>query len=101
MGAYVVIAEFAVPSGHMQEFLELCRYDSERSVTDEAGCRQFDVVTPAEATDAVVLYEVYDSKAAFDIHMTTPHYDVFATGVERLGVTVTQVRFFERVHPKG
>jgi quinol monooxygenase YgiN len=99
MAAYVVIAELAVVADHRAEFLELCKYDGTRSVADEAGCRQFDVVTTDETPEAVVLYEVYDDRAAFEAHLTMPHYKVFAEGVERLGVTRTQVRFFERQHP--
>ena len=93
---YVVIAEFEVSSAQREEFLELCRYDSACSVRDEPGCRQFDALTIDEAPEAVVLYEVYDDKAAFDAHLATPHYATFAEGVTRLGVTQKQVRFLTR-----
>ena len=94
--AYVVIAEFEVSAAHKEEFLELCRYDSTRSVQDEPGCRQFDALTSEAAPESVVLYEVYDDKAAFDAHLATPHYAVFADGVERLGIKERQVRFLAR-----
>ena len=94
--AYVIIAEFEVSAAHKEEFLELCRYDSTRSVQDEPGCRQFDALTIGEAPEAIVLYEVYDDKAAFDAHLRTPHYVIFAEGVERLGITKKQVRFLTR-----
>ena len=94
--AYVVFAEFSVGAEQKAEFLELCKFDSVRSTTDEAGCSQFDVSASEELPELVVLYEVYADKAAFDLHMKTPHYEVFRAGVERLGVTVTQVRFFTR-----
>ena len=97
--AFTVIAEFAVPSAHHSEFLDLCRFDSERSVSDEPGCRQFDVNTLEDSPETIVLYEVYDDRAAFDHHVTTPHYATFAAGVDRLGVTKPQVRFFTRQHP--
>jgi (4S)-4-hydroxy-5-phosphonooxypentane-2,3-dione isomerase len=97
--AFVVIAELEVPAQHGSEFLELCRFDGEHSVSDEAGCRQFDVNTSDESPETIVLYEVYDDRAAFDFHLTTPHFVVFAEGVERLGVTRKQVRFFRRQHP--
>ena len=98
-GAFVVIAEFAVPAEHRREFLDLCRFDGERSVADEPGCQQFDVSTADEASEAVVLYEVYNDRASFDIHLTMPHYATFAEGVDRLGVRKTNVRFFSRQHP--
>jgi quinol monooxygenase YgiN len=98
MAAFVVIAEFAVASERKKEFLELCAFDSLRSVTDEPGCRQFDVVTSEESPEAVILYEVYDDRSAFDAHKATPHYAVFAEGVERLGVRMTLVRYLTRQH---
>lgn len=94
--SFVVIAELEVSETHRQEFLDLCQYDSERSVTDEAGCKQFDVLITAEEPQSVVLYEVYDDQAAFDAHLATPHYSKFAAGVEQLGVTKTRIRFFQR-----
>lgn len=95
-GPYVIIAEFEVSAQRKEEFLELCRFDSTSSVRDEPGCRQFDALTIDDAPDAVVLYEVYDDKAAFDAHLATPHYATFAEGVKRLEVTQKQVRFLTR-----
>jgi quinol monooxygenase YgiN len=95
----VVIAEFNVSPTHRDAFLELCRFDAERSVADEPGCSQFDVSTSNENAESVVLYEVYDNQAAFDLHLTTPHYATFADGVQRLGVQIALVRFFNRQHP--
>lgn len=97
---FVVIAEFQVPAAAREEFLALCGYDSERSVADEPGCHQFDVVTIDDAPEVVTLYEVYDDRAAFDYHLTTPHFQKFSEGLEKYGVTTIQVRFFTRQFPK-
>jgi autoinducer 2-degrading protein len=99
MSKFVVIAEFAVGPEQKREFLDVCVYDHERSTTDEPGCRQFDVIVSDEAPEAVILYEVYDDKAAFDAHMATPHFAVFMDAVKRLGVTTTRVRTLTRHHP--
>ncbi|MDE1161294.1 MAG: putative quinol monooxygenase [Acidobacteriaceae bacterium] len=93
---FIVIAEFEVSAEHRSEFLELCAYDSQHSVADEPGCQQFDCITAEEASTSVVLYEVYNDRAAFNTHLATPHYAVFAGGVERLGVKKVLVRFFNR-----
>ena len=95
-GSYVIIAEFRAPGAHRTEFLDLCRFDSTRSVHDEPGCQQFDVLTVDAAPDAVVLYEVYDDEAAFDAHKRTPHYATFAEGVARLGIATKEVRVLTR-----
>jgi quinol monooxygenase YgiN len=94
--AFVVIAEFEVAAEHKAEFLEVCRFDSVRSTTDEAGCRQFDVLTSGESPASVALYEVYDDRAAFDTHLTMPHFTVFSETTKRLGVETKAVRFFAR-----
>ncbi|WP_428377336.1 putative quinol monooxygenase [Lichenicoccus sp.] len=96
---FTVIAELEVAPELKAEFLEICRMDGAGSVTNEPGCRQFDTLTSEETPNAVILYEVYDDRAAFDHHLTTPHYKVFAAAVEKLGVQTRLVRFLARAHP--
>ena len=95
----VILAEFTVPSGHRDAFLELCAFDSTSSVRDEPGCLQFDVLTDPDVPDGVVLHEVYVDPAAFDAHKRTPHYATFAEGVSRLGVILTRLRMLSHRHP--
>nr|WP_321984136.1 putative quinol monooxygenase [uncultured Lichenicoccus sp.] len=95
---FTVIAELEVAPEHKAEFLEACRLDGLGSVTNEPGCRQFDTLTLEEAPNDVILYEVYDDRAAFDHHLTTPHYKLFAAAVEKLGVQTRLVRFLARIH---
>ncbi len=93
---FVVIAEFEVAAEYKAEFLEICLFDSVRSTEDEAGCRQFDVLTSDDSPTSVALYEVYDDRAAFDVHLTMPHFAVFSEVLKRLGVETKAVRFFAR-----
>ncbi|WP_192897978.1 putative quinol monooxygenase [Granulicella sibirica] len=97
--AFVVIAELQVPIEHREEFLKICQFDSEHSVADEPGCRQFDVLIQPESPETIVLYEVYDDRAAFDTHLTMPHFAPFAEGLERLNIPKPNVRFFTRNNP--
>ena len=94
--SFVVIAELSVPAPHRAEFLELCAFDSRSSLQNEPGCRQFDLLTMEDTPEMVILYEVYDNRAAFDAHLAMPPYATFAEGVTRLKVTKTQVRFLDR-----
>ncbi|AKZ61982.1 antibiotic biosynthesis monooxygenase [Herbaspirillum hiltneri N3] len=77
--AFVVIAEFEVKSASMADFLALAHDDARHSVADEPGCRQFDVVCIADST-RVLFYEIYDDRAAFDLHLETPHLARFRAG---------------------
>jgi len=99
MSKFVVIAEFMVPVEHKQEFLKVCVYDHEQATTVEPGCRQFDVVVSDEVPESVVLYEVYDSREAFDAHMATPHLKKFMDAVEKFEVMTVQVRTLTRHWP--
>ena len=71
--AFVVIPEFQVRPGCMDAFLAAAADDARHSVANEPGCQQFDVVRPEGSEDIVVFYEVYDSRAAFEAHLETPH----------------------------
>lgn len=82
---FVVLARFTVRPGRMAEFLRHIGRNAAASVADEPGCRRFDVLT-AEAGDAdeVVLYEIYDSPAAFEAHLQTPHFAAFRAATEQI-----------------
>jgi quinol monooxygenase YgiN len=53
-------------------------------VADEPGCRAFDVAVRQDAPEIVVFYEVYDDRAAFDVHLKTPHLARFRAGFPAL-----------------
>jgi quinol monooxygenase YgiN len=96
-GPFVVIAEFEVKPDKLEQFLELARTDASQSVAKEPGCHQFDVTLDREQPNRVVLYEVYENQAAFDVHLETPHLAAFRAGIENLVVS-RHVRRLTRVH---
>jgi quinol monooxygenase YgiN len=96
---FVVIAEFRVRPGALAAFLDLAHDDARSSVAHEPGCRAFDVAVSESDPLAVVFYEVYDDRAAFDTHLTMPHFQPFSEALERLNVQRIAVRFFTRQHP--
>jgi len=95
--AFVIIAEFTIKPGCIDAFLELARQDARGSVANEAGCRQFDALLPEAASDQVVLYEVYDDRAAFEVHLQSAHYFPFRDGVPALTIGDPKVRFCTRL----
>ena len=74
---FVVLAEFAVRPGAFDAFLETVSRNASASVRDEPGCRRFDVLYPESGGERVVLYEIYDSPAAFEAHLQTTHFAAF------------------------
>jgi quinol monooxygenase YgiN len=97
--AYVVIAEFRVKPGFMDAFLASAADDARHSLADEPGCRQFDVVVAEGEDNAVLFYEVYDSRAAFDAHLQTPHLARFRAAFPPLIIEERPVRFGARRPP--
>ena len=96
--AFVVIPEFVVKPDRIGAFLALAREDASRSLADEPGCRQFDIVQMEGAPHHVLFYEVYDSRAAFEPHLRTPHLARFREGFPELVLEEHPVRFAGRRH---
>ncbi|MBB2201381.1 putative quinol monooxygenase [Gluconacetobacter tumulisoli] len=96
-----IIAEFETTPETHDRFLEICAYDSAHSVADEPGCERFDVLLPDGEANRVVLFEIYADQAAFDAHLATPHYKVFADGLADLKIRKVQVRMLARHAPLG
>ena len=74
---YVIIVNFEIDPEQIDAFLPLMRENADASVRDEPECRQSDVCHDPDHPGYVVLYEVYDDRAAFDAHLLTPHFKSF------------------------
>jgi quinol monooxygenase YgiN len=74
---YVVAVEFEIAPDRWDAFLPLMTANAAASRRDEPGCRRFDVCLPRDGAKRVFLYEIYDSEAAFQAHLKTPHFLAF------------------------
>ncbi|MCQ8278274.1 antibiotic biosynthesis monooxygenase [Acetobacteraceae bacterium KSS8] len=99
--ALVIWAEFTVPAEKKAEFLRECAADARDSVANEPGCSQFDVLVDENGADTVTLFEIYKDAAAFETHLTMPHYATFAAALARLGIAPPNVRRLLRAHKGG
>ncbi|HEX2528315.1 MAG TPA: putative quinol monooxygenase [Geminicoccus sp.] len=99
----VVLVEFRLKPGSAAAFEPLIAANAHASVTDEPGCRRFDIATTPEDPERIVLYEIYDDRAAFDYHVTTPHYLTFKEGSGPLiaSSTVHLLDLKENAKPAG
>ncbi len=84
MSRFVVLAQFRVKPGTRDQFVDIAKIDAQASVANEPGCHRFDVLVPHDAPDRVMLYEIYENKAAFDAHLETPHLKAFRDGIADL-----------------
>ena len=74
---FVIIVDFLIKEKEVENFKPLMLENARASLIGEPGCRQFDVCFDIENSRKCFLYEVYDSKAAFDEHLLTVHFKTF------------------------
>jgi (4S)-4-hydroxy-5-phosphonooxypentane-2,3-dione isomerase len=100
---FAVTVTFEIDQKCFREFLPLMHQNAKASVRDEPGCLRFDVLVPAQPSTPplVFLYEVYETRAAFDVHLSSPHFLAFdaATRDMILAKSVAQYLAFENVKP--
>ena len=77
MTRFVIVVEFRIKPGEMAAFRRLMDENARASVRDEGGCRRFDVLENRKDAERILLYEIYDDRAAFDAHLKTPHFATF------------------------
>jgi (4S)-4-hydroxy-5-phosphonooxypentane-2,3-dione isomerase len=75
--AFAITVDFTLKPGSLAAFRKLIDKNAMDSRREEPGCRRFDVLAPENSTDRVFLYEIYDDRAAFEAHLTTPHFHAF------------------------
>jgi len=80
----VILVEFVIKRDAISQFHPLILKNARSSLRDEPGCRRFDVLHNPDEPHRVVLYEVYDDAAAFDHHVTMPHYKTFTAAADGL-----------------
>jgi quinol monooxygenase YgiN len=74
---FVVMVEFLLKPGTRADFRKLMDANARDSAKLEPGCRRFDVLEPQGEGDRILLYEIYDDRAAFDVHARSAHYLLF------------------------
>ncbi|MEM1365364.1 MAG: putative quinol monooxygenase [Pseudomonadota bacterium] len=74
--SFCVSVRFDVWETHVEDFQAAVTGQAQASL-EEDGCSRFDVWTDEREPTCFYLYEVYDDRAAFDVHLSTPHFASF------------------------
>lgn len=74
---YAVCVTFRLRPGARKAFIPLVSDQAANSLARERGCLRFDVWTDPAREDEVFLYEIYDDRAAFDLHLDSDHFSAF------------------------
>jgi quinol monooxygenase YgiN len=97
---YVVIATWVAREGEEENVADLLRINSEASKA-EPGCREFSVYREKGEPRTFVLYEVYDSEAAFQAHRESDHFKRYVTddAVANNRLEHRSAKFYEPLEP--
>jgi quinol monooxygenase YgiN len=79
---HVLVVMIDIKAEFTERFVAAMLDDARGSVKNEPGCVRFDVIQDAENPNRIYLYEVYTDKAAFDHHLTTPHFITWRDAVQ-------------------
>ncbi len=74
---YVVTVDFGTAPENFGRFKQIMDENAKASVSDETGCREFNVYEVAASPNHLFLYEVYDDEAAFQQHLNSDHFKHF------------------------
>ena len=94
LSTFVVIAKIALQPGALASFLPVAAADAQNSLTEETGCLAFNVLVPEDDESYVVFHEIYKDRAAFDLHLTQPHFHTFERDAEHFMVGKPEITFF-------
>lgn len=82
---FAITVMFDIVEGGYDEFYRLVCGNAAQSVSNEPGCFRFDVLSPADPSSRqILLYEIYESQAAFNDHLRTRHYVEFDRATRHL-----------------
>jgi quinol monooxygenase YgiN len=84
-----ILVEFVARPDCIAAARELILANAEASLREEPGCLRFDVLVASDLPQRFVLYEIYDSAAAFQAHLKTRHFEAFSAATAAMFETRT------------
>jgi autoinducer 2-degrading protein len=81
-GAVVLVLELLVKPEHRDEFVEALFEDANGALDNEAGCLRFDVTVDQADPNRFMLFEVYRSAEARQIHRAAPYLRRVSAGLD-------------------
>ena len=73
---YLVAVTFEIADDKAQAFAARVQRQADDSLT-EPGCQRFDVWFGPEGATTVFLFEIYNDRNAFDVHLASDHFKAF------------------------
>ena len=96
MSKIALVVKFTAAEGRREELIEGLKGHAQRSLDNEEGCIRFDVLIPRNGEADVMLYELYASQEAFDLHSASDHIKMWRGMSEGMvaerNITITEVQ---------
>ena len=92
MPKLVNVVTIEVTAGRKDQFLSLLAAHKSRSLTNEPGTLQFEILLPWDDETKVLSYEVYRDDAAFEVHRNGPSLAQLRTEMAGLVVKLHGMR---------
>lgn len=99
MSEYVISVDFEIKEGMLDQALPLVIENATKSVQDEPGCLQFDVVQANDNPNRLMLFEVYRDEAAFQAHGKMQHVQDFLAKARPMFVSTAMTKLTRKAHP--
>jgi quinol monooxygenase YgiN len=74
---HALLVDFQIQPEQAEAFAAAIMKNAASSLSDEPGCRRFDVCRDPSNPSAFFLYELYDDMAAIATHLASPHFRAF------------------------
>jgi len=81
---FAVVVRLQVGQEHRSALLDHLRANAATSRAQEPGCHRFDICHNPAPDSEVLLYELYDDRAAFEAHLASAHYAAFDAATKDL-----------------
>jgi len=81
---FIVLVSLEAKPGGEHQLGQMLKLQAAKSLADEPGCRQFDVLAYKDESEHFLLYEVYESEQAFSEHLAMSHTISFLHDVKPL-----------------
>ena|SRR3990167_6341140 len=97
---FSLIATHIIQPKHRDDYLKAIKEDAIGSLRDEPGCSQFDILQDENDPNTFYLHETYLDRAAFEYHLTTPHFHQWNNTVKNWFQKEPTVLWCNTVYPE-
>jgi quinol monooxygenase YgiN len=92
MPQLALIGRIEVAPGSLEKMLPLLAAHRDRCLRDEPGTLKFEVLRPRDEENVILVYELYQDDAAFDVHRNGPSMARFRKEAGEMMARLTATR---------